>query len=438
MEQYETPKHVARELAKRVPRRIEAILDPAVGTGALLRPLLRRLKAQQSRVVCIDVDSAAIEAIHADFKPVLGKGARIVKEDFLSWSRRDPSDVRQDRFDCVIMNPPFAGRKESWCQLDLQRDCPGLGSGKRHVPVEAAFILRGIRLLRPGGRLLAIVPGSVVSSRRTRWLREYLMQAGTITHVHELPQYTFSGVESRVYIFVFEKRKGGGRVVLCNHDLMSPEEMVVRLSCDDSQLRLDYGFHFARSQQQGLVSAWDVSWSPLGDWVSVHRGEEDSPKGPRCAVHTCDYHGGFWRASKRHRRLVRIGSRLIVRRGDILAKRVGRRCSQSFGRSAGVLGALCSDCVLVLRPKCANDSTRLLFAIRALTRLTWATPLTEKGTGAPYLSEKELSDLLVPAGLCKRLPKLFDRYKKAVSCGSFDTMQEVEKKVCRRLDRSLR
>ena len=41
-----------------------------------LRPLLRRLKAQQSRVVCIDVDGAAIEAIHAALKPALAKEAR--------------------------------------------------------------------------------------------------------------------------------------------------------------------------------------------------------------------------------------------------------------------------------------------------------------------------------------------------------------------------
>ncbi len=434
MQRHETPIHVARELCRLAPCRIGSIIDPAVGSGALLAPLMARLKRQGSRVTCVDSDPKILEEVEHSLRPRLGKAIRIVHADFMSWSESSRGRVERNGFDCVIMNPPFAAKKDRWIELDLSQEFPGVGRGTRCAPVEVAFLARGIRVLRPGGRLLAIMPSSLVSSHTTRWFRDCLLRAGAVTHVHELPQFTFPGVESRVYFFVFEKRKGNGRTVLCNHDLVAPEKMAVEFGASDLEHRFDYGYHFAATRLRELIMANDTHWAQLGNESDVFRGTGDSPEGPDYAVHTCDYRCGFWYGASRHEHPRRRTDEQLVQRGDILVKRVGRMCYQSFGKPAGIVGAACSDCVFVIRPRTLLQSTRLLFAVRSLAGLSWVRPLFERGTGASYLSEGSLRDLMVPMGLDKRFPKMFDRYRDAVSRRAFTEMQRIERWIAKRLE----
>ena len=434
MQRHETPIDVAKELCRHVPRRVGSIIDPAVGSGALLSPLIPQLKRQGAKVTCVDSDADVLKEVTRSFRPELGKAIRIVNADFMSWSDERRGSILQHGFDCVIMNPPFAAKKDQWIELNLSREFPGVAHGTRCAQVEVAFLARGIRLLKPDGRLLAIMPSSLVSSHSTRWFRDCLLRVGAITHVHELPPFTFPGVESRVYFFVFEKRKSNGRVVLCNHDLIAPEKMDVELGRDDSEYRLDYGFHLARLRLAELVAGNGTHWSPLAKGCDILRGSEDSPEGPEYAVHTCDYQDGFWHAAHRHRCPRRRTGEQLVRVGDILVKRVGRMCYQTFGKIAGVVGSTCSDCVFIVRPKNPIQSIRILFAIRSLVGLSWVRPLFERGTGASYLSEKGLRDLMIPIGLNERFPKMFNRYKDAVSRRSFAEMRRIESWIARQFE----
>ena len=76
----------------------------------------------------------------------------------------------------------------------------------RFMPLEAAFLCRALELLADGGRLLAIVPCSVVMSESLQWLREELLSQGAIRFVHELPPRSFPGVDSRMYLLVLQQR----------------------------------------------------------------------------------------------------------------------------------------------------------------------------------------------------------------------------------------
>ena len=56
-------------------------------------------------------------------------------------------------FDCIVMNPRLSGRVETWHSVEIEAvDAKKENSGKtfRNMPIEAAFVLRTIALLRPG------------------------------------------------------------------------------------------------------------------------------------------------------------------------------------------------------------------------------------------------------------------------------------------------
>jgi len=205
MNRYDTPNEIACVLARHAPTDVRSILDPAVGRGALLGPVLSRLGRLPESIVCVDSDSRVLRYVSASFRPSLGSRLRLIHADFLEWSLTAEQYEEGWPFDCIVMNPPFLGRKKSWIRLNLGREFANNGSGSRFIAVEAAFVARAITLLRPHGRLLAVAPASVVASLTTQWLRDLMLQMGTFRYIHELPRYTFSGVEARIYLLVYDK-----------------------------------------------------------------------------------------------------------------------------------------------------------------------------------------------------------------------------------------
>jgi tRNA1(Val) A37 N6-methylase TrmN6 len=406
VKRHETPGEVAVALARHAPKSIRALLDPAVGTGNLIRPLLSRVRASQSKVVCVDIDPEAIRYVSDSYRSELGSDAKFINADFLTWEAADGFEG----FDCIVMNPPFAAKKSCWQLMETAHD-----DGEaiaRPTPLEAAFLRKSIDLLRDGGRLLSILPCSVVMADSLQWLRDKMLSDGAIRFVHELPPRTFANVESRMYLLVFEKGASRRTINLLNHDLHKPERITLQLA-DGRSERLDFGFVSACVKLSKLQRRRNLQWTPLSDVADVIRGEIDSPMGPRCAIHSTDYSGGFWHASERHDHAIGEKLERRIRRGDLLMSRVGRAASRSVGRGIGITGMACSDCVLIIRPKNYRTSLKILFALRFVLCPEWIQPLVERGTGATYVSHKSLLDLRIPADLWKRYPAQFRKFVNA-------------------------
>ena len=436
MTTYYTPISVAQVLARHVPKNPSRILEPAAGTGTLLEPLAERLRGSAKRVVCIDVNNEALEQAKLQLAPVIGKSLEFICSDFLAWSAPTHSSKKEPLFDCVLMNPPFAGKRESFVKLNLAEELPGIGEGIHCAPVEVAFVLRSIRLLAPKGRLLAVVPSSLISSLNTVWVRNYLLLLGAMRYVHELPRYTFRGIRSRFYLFVYEKAGLKRPFLLCNHDLDEPESIRIKESELTTELRFDYGFHAALRRYKELMEGSDhLGWAELPVSADVWRGKIKSPLGPKKALHTYDFNGGFWHLGNRRIRIRKDKSERGIRRGDLLMKRVGRNCSSSVGKVLGHIGCASSDCLWIVRPKKGTMSTRMLFALRVLLGFDFGAQLVECGTGAPYITEKALRDLIIPTKLADVYHKQYSGYREAIIRRDFNTMLSIEDRVRRLLTR---
>ena len=404
MKRHETPHSVAAELAKHAPRHLETVLDPAVGTGALIAPLLQRFRNQNTLLHCIDIDGKVVNQLRKSPTLQFPESATFVKADFLKWSCRYGCPT----FDCVVMNPPFAAGK-----LDLLRTSDfGFDDVNRSVPLEVAFTMKAVDLLNDKGRLLAVLPCSVVMAEKCQWLRDWLLANGAIRFIHELPPRSFPCVESRMYLLVFDKGKRSRKITLYNHDLFAPEKLELPLKKGVEVNRFDFGFHNAQINLKKLTMRSELGWKRLGDIAQVFRGSVASPQGPKTAVHSCDFKSGFWKRSARHRiRFCNMKDRRICL-GDILVKRVGRECHLSFGKAIALSRLPCSDCLLVIRPNAREDSYRALFALQTLFSFDWAKSLIERGTGATYVGQEGLMELELPMGLHLIFPVEYKRFLK--------------------------
>lgn len=93
-------------------------LEPSAGQGGIADHL------PKDRTTCVEISPLHCAVLRA-------KGFKTVDADFLSWAMSAP------KFDCITLNPPFSD-----------------GRAKLHTEAAAT-------LLKPGGRLVAILPASM-------------------------------------------------------------------------------------------------------------------------------------------------------------------------------------------------------------------------------------------------------------------------------------
>lgn len=118
---YPTPAALAdRVVALARPCGADRVLEPSAGTGALADAIVRA--APDAQIQCIEVSPLFCRVLES-------KGFKAIEGDFLATEPTPNAG-----FDAVLMNPPF-----------------GAGRWKAHLEHAARFV-------RPGGRLVAIVP----------------------------------------------------------------------------------------------------------------------------------------------------------------------------------------------------------------------------------------------------------------------------------------
>lgn len=409
---HETPREIAQFLAKYAPRKVVSVLDPAAGNGVLAEPFVRRVR----KVQLLDNNLKAITYLESAFESV--RSVSIMRANFLSWSSPGGQGYHY-RFDCIVMNPPFAGKSIN--QVTLRTDS-GLSS---KVPLEVAFVYRAVHLLRDNGRLLAILPASVISGENTKWLREFLIDQGRVRLVHELPQHTFRGIEARIYIMIYEHRGIQGSLASRNHRLRSPDQLVIPKSVLARNLRFDFRFHEAHGWYLNLQTKPRLIWEQLGKIAHVSRGGISSPVANRGVLHTTNFLAPQKLLRKKRQSVTTSADTSAAQPGDILVKRVGRNCALSACLYTLRLPVRCSDCILIIRPK-QRDALKVLFALRVLMAWSIGSALVENGIGAFYIPSEALKRLLIPVNLADVYPARFRRFTNALMRSDFRAVQRIE------------
>ncbi|MGH3586556.1 MAG: N-6 DNA methylase, partial [Pseudonocardia sp.] len=169
-----------------------SVLDPACGTGTLLRTVPENVHVFGQE---IDPGLAALAAARLGFR----SGPADV---------RVGDSIRADAFpgttvDALVSNPPFNVR--NWGFDELQYDGRWLFGLPPKGESELAWVQHCLAHLGPGGRAVLVMPPSVASRRSGRPIRAELVRRGVLRAVIALPAGAAPPTNLSMHLWVLEQ-----------------------------------------------------------------------------------------------------------------------------------------------------------------------------------------------------------------------------------------
>ncbi|WP_436778296.1 Eco57I restriction-modification methylase domain-containing protein [Yinghuangia sp. YIM S09857] len=183
------------------------VLDPGAGAGSLSAALVARVLAEQPEVkvtlTACEVDkklSGVLQATLDDCEQEAGAlGGSIATEaletNFIGWAADDGTlfPTQPERFDLVIMNPPYRKLARASRERRLVE-----ATAVEVSNLYAAFLALGVRVLNPGGQLVAITPRSFTNGAYFRAFRRFFLDHMDLDLLHVYESRTSAFADSDV------------------------------------------------------------------------------------------------------------------------------------------------------------------------------------------------------------------------------------------------
>lgn len=202
-----TPQPVAAAMSKLLPYKDDAvIMDPTCGGGTFLLEASRLWRDSGCSLVANDVEPSLVELTQL----VLGLGTPSTHgKHFLCTNIYEPDAPFREwygRVDYIVANPPFSLKVN---MLNVDSRLFSLG----YTNSDALFLDISFELLRPGGRLVCLLPHSIVVNTEFQKMRRAVEELWDLLGVVVLPEGVFhltANTTTRADIVILEK-KGSGK-----------------------------------------------------------------------------------------------------------------------------------------------------------------------------------------------------------------------------------
>lgn len=200
------------------------VLDPTCGTGGFLAAIGSR--RPDLTLIGVDVNPDAGRLGEAVLMATGAKHtfytANTIKDDLERLEEIGRVQSERHGFDVVVFDPPFGLKVRD--QDTLRR------FEVRSQTGDGLFLERAISLLRPGGYLVTLVLGKVLSQSTDREAREYLLRETYLEAVLEVPSAYRSPLTSVKTYLLVARKKGPG---------VEPSPEVLMAIADSEQDNLD-------------------------------------------------------------------------------------------------------------------------------------------------------------------------------------------------------
>jgi N-6 DNA Methylase len=262
---YYTPPDIAEEVVALALRHGSApaprtIVDPCAGAGAFLCAAARTVPDAQ--LAGADLHDEALRAARAALALCGARRAALVRADSLR--------VDLPRAELLVSNPPYGHVTAAVERRALLRRFPALRGGE--IDRYAAFLLRSLDLIQPGGTAALLVPDTWMTNSRSGPLRASLLDAAEIAAVCDLGKPFAAAKDTRVHAVVLVRRFSARTRSRPTHVLRGCERLA-----DASELELresaPRGWQVYRSDaERRLCMAMERSSVPLRDLCEVGYG----------------------------------------------------------------------------------------------------------------------------------------------------------------------
>lgn len=345
---YYTPAALADAVVRAATVSPNSVLDPAVGDGSLLRAAVERWPS--IRAIGLDIDSQQLRRTRIR-NPDWDLGRVDI---FSDRSRRASSLWRSAEadLDLILLNPPFSYRGGHSEATEYE------GSRFNLTPASASVAV-ALSRLRPDGELLALLPAGVLSLERDDNFWRSVSESRAVDTVAEFSSTAFPGTRTKSVLVAVRAQAEPRRGEL---------------------LAFPVRAHFCVELVRGRVP--------------VHRVGSAAGSGVRAQfLHTRDLSS-----------LPSVTSPVVTADGTLatpgpllVLPRVGRVLASHLKIVASGEPVVLSDCVLALR---AADAGMLIDLQRQLLEEVHQLQELYRGSCAPYVTLRRLSDFLAVRGFC--------------------------------------
>src|SRR5205823_11997222 len=117
----------------------------------------------------------------------------------------DSLRLQPPKADLVVSNPPYGHLKVTAERRFLAAALPGLRGGE--IDRYAAFLLRSLQLVRPGGTVALLIPDTWMFLARAGALREAVLRQAEVAALVDLGKVFASAKDTRVQAVVLVRKK---------------------------------------------------------------------------------------------------------------------------------------------------------------------------------------------------------------------------------------
>ena len=227
MGQFLTPAALAQKIVAGLDfRRDDKVLEPSLGAGAFILPLIERFMGFYSgdpknklrqvlrrNLYGAELDENLLAQCLLAIKNRWGElpAHNFVRGDFLLTNFLDDSG-RSAEFDWVVGNPPFGGTLDRRHEDALDKKYGFRGGAKIKKETYSFFIVKSMESLRSGGRLRFICSDTFLTINTMKGLRDYLFCAGR-TVVENIPFFSEETSQKTVLLSCDKGRTAEGVMV---------------------------------------------------------------------------------------------------------------------------------------------------------------------------------------------------------------------------------
>ena len=251
----DTPTLLANAVVKAVDlKEASSWLDPCAGSGQLIQAVLRA-GVQPDTVLAVDLQTEIPSLDHLGVESLTGT-------DFVRWSQQT-----QRRFDRVVANPPFVRLSE----LQQALLCPAADTQIDGAPISGtsnywvAFLVSGMRLLRPGGSLAYILPAAWEYADYADPVRSLCASSFRELDVHRVSRPMFDSVDDGSVLLVGRGYREQHRpnVRMFRHHTLSDLSKAISLGETSSR---------AVSSPDGPGTSLQGDEVPIGEFAQIRIG----------------------------------------------------------------------------------------------------------------------------------------------------------------------
>jgi len=232
------------------------VLDPCAGAGAFL---VAAARAGLRDLHGLDLDRKALRVARAALA-LCGASARLRRADALRFTPKRPADL-------LLSNPPYGHVGEARERAFLLGAFPALRGGE--IDRYAAFLLRALQLVRPGGTVALLVPDTWMFLSRAGALRKAILDQAEVAALVDLGKPFASAKDTRVQAVVLLRRPAPRALAHVGRGGAA----LAPVSGEELRAAAGRGWFVYRSPaEKELCAAMDAASVPLGSACEVGYG----------------------------------------------------------------------------------------------------------------------------------------------------------------------